>query len=62
MLVNFIKYENEILILCPQCNYKVREYDLNPCWPDVEEIKLKSVESPQDLHPNYCENCGIKLK
>ena len=47
---------------CPNCYYKVRSYDLNPCFPDIEDLKSKIVESPKDLYPNYCENCGEKLK
>ena len=57
-----VKIDWDLFIFCNECNYKIREYDLHPCWPNVENINKKAIESPKDLYPNYCENCGVRLK
>ena len=57
-----VKESNNVFIICNRCYHKIRDYDLSPFYPNVEDINKKLVESPKDLYPNYCENCGVKLK
>ena len=57
-----VKIDQDLFVFCNTCNHKIREYDLNPCWPNIEDIDKKAIESPKDLYPNYCEHCGTRLK
>lgn len=57
-----IKIDWDLLIFCDNCSHKIREYDLNPCWPDAADLTKKLIESSKDLYPNYCEHCGTRLK
>lgn len=56
------KDSNDIIVICNRCFHRIREYDLSPLYPNVEDLSEKLIESPKDLYPNYCEKCGVRLK
>lgn len=60
--VKIIKIDSDLVIMCDKCNYKVRSYDSDPMWPYADKINNKKIDSVNELYPNYCENCGSKLK
>lgn len=57
-----VTVHNTVYIMCQCCNHKVKEYSLDPFFPDCNEVKNAVKLMPQTLYPNYCENCGAILK
>ena len=59
---NCVKMLNDVYIICKCCNGRIRQYSLDPFFPDCKEIENAVEVNSDTIYPNFCEHCGAMLK